>query len=332
MPRPHELRSYRRGAEWAIAAGAALELGIFAALSEQPTPADGLAKRLSLHPRGVRILLGALEALDLVRSESGVFALTGQGRARFVDAGTPDYEAAATRQWMRHIQDWATLLPETVRSGGPPAERIEKRWDQASLSRFMSAMAAKPPDTVRAVADLCMGRLAETGRAESGWRALDLGGGPGAFAREFVRRGMEVTLADRPEVIDHVATAYGLDGVPGLRLWKGDFLSELPEGPFHLVFLANVSHIYDVATNRTLISRLSARLAPGGPLAVLDFTRDASEFAALFAITMLLNTEGGTTYTRREYEAWMAAAGLAGFRHARVDADRELLSARKPAE
>ncbi|MFQ5678860.1 MAG: methyltransferase [Gemmatimonadota bacterium] len=329
---PGELKSGRRGAEWALAVGTAQALGILEALAEGPCSAGRLAETLALHPRGTEILLGILTDAGLASFTERGYALTGQGRARFIDRDAPDFEGDAMRLWLSNIRRWAGDLEEAVRRGGPPGDGPEPgrtREEMDSLSRFMAAMANKEPAFVEKVVAQCEARLGEGGHELSRSRVLDLGGGPGVFARAFIARGARAVLADRPEVVEHVAEAYGLGGVPGLELWQGDFLNKLPGGRFQLILLANITHIYDAETNADLLRRVAARLSPAGVVAILDFVRGASEFAGLFAVTMLLNTEAGNTYALADYETWLEGAGLARPRCLSLDADRQLLTARR---
>lgn len=336
MTGPSDLKACRRGAEWALAAAAAQELGFFGALDEGPLRADRLADVLGLDARGTTVLLGVLVDLGLVRQEGERFRLTGQGRARFVDRDTPDFEGDAVRLWRTNIRRWALQMEEAVRTGAPPegpprAAGIagEDEDEEASLARFMAAMASKESEGVERVAAACRDRLREGGIEPARSRSLDLGGGPGTFARRFAEWGGEVVLADRSEVIDHVVETYDLGSLRNLETWRGDFLEGFPEGPFHLVLLANITHIYDPETNARLLRRVAGATAPGGVVAILDFVRGISEFASLFAITMLLNTERGNTYARTDYEAWLAAAGYGEVRLLSLDPDRQLLTARR---
>jgi 2-polyprenyl-3-methyl-5-hydroxy-6-metoxy-1,4-benzoquinol methylase len=323
MPGLNDLGEFRRGAEWALALATALELGLVEALAEGIASTGELAARLSLDPRGVEALLGALAGLGAVRDEPGGWLLTGAARARLVDADAPDYEGESLRHWLRNVRRWAADLPEVVRHGRAPGadgpERAAPTRDD--LASFMAAMANRSPAIVEAVA----GRIRSL--APGARTLLDVGGGPGAYARALAGRGLRVTLYDRPEVIEHVAEVYGLASEPGIELVAGDFLESLPPGPFDVALLANVTHIYGPAANAELIRRCAGALAPGGRLAVLDFVRGISDFAPLFALTMLLSTQRGGTWSLREYAGWMQDAGLAGVRCASVGPDAQLVTA-----
>lgn len=325
MPRPSDLKDFRRHAEWALVSVTALELGVFDALSERPRTSEALAAALELDGRATRVLLGVLEEMELIRSEpDGRWRVTGPTRGLLLDRDTPDYQRDAVLRWLSQLRDWAAELPGALRRGGPPPGEDEEADDPEALERFQAAMANKNPTLVGEVVDACLDRAPERGRV------LDVGGGPGTFSREFLARGWEAVLVDRPEVVEHVASAYGLERLAGLELAAGDFNESLPEGPFDAVLLANITHIYDPAINRRLLERCAGRLAPGGVLCVMDFVRGVEPFAALFAVTMLMNTESGGTYTLDRYRGWLEDAGLREVRCVTVSEERQVVTAVRP--
>jgi SAM-dependent methyltransferase/DNA-binding transcriptional ArsR family regulator len=328
VPAPDDLKPFRRHAEWAVVASTARELGLYDALADGPATPGDLAEERDLDARGVEIVLGVLEEMGLVRVEpEGAYRLTGPARGFLVDRDTPDYMGEAVDLWLRNIREWTASLPGSVASGAPPEDALhgdEEMSDREAMESFQAAMANKNPRLVDAVVDAVVERASGPGRV------LDVGGGPGTFARAFVERGWEGVLQDRPEVVDHVAEAYGLADVEGLALVGGDFLEALPDGPFDVVFLANITHLWEAGTNRELLARCADRLAPGGVLAVMDFVRGVEPFAALFAVTMLLNTERGNTYSLHRYEEWLEGAGLRGVRCRSVTENRQVVTALRP--
>lgn len=325
-PDLRDLFTYRRGAEWGLVAAWGLELDLYRRLDDAPRSAVELAGATGWSARGLSILLEALSELGALRREGEAYRLTGGARARFLAEDTPDYSADSVRHWLVNVRTWAEDLGPAVRTGQPPEEEEDEELDEEErIARFQAAMASKDPVMVERVVEGALRRVRDPRRA------LDLGGGPGTFARRFAGRGLETVLMDRPEVVGHVSDAYGLAEVQGLSLVGGDFLRELPEGPFDVVILANITHLFNAETNRGLLDRLAERIRPGGVLAILDFVRGLSAFAPLFAITMLLNTEEGTTHGLDEYRSWLEEAGLGSLRWEAVDEDRHLLTARRAA-
>jgi SAM-dependent methyltransferase len=317
LPGPEELRECRRGAEWAAVAAAAVQVGLFEALAESPASANELARRLGLDARALGIVVEALLALGLVAREGSELRLGEEARARFVDQSSGVYEAGAVKRWLKTMRRWVRL-DEALRAGGP----LREDGDGAErVASFQAAMATKPPDQVRHVVASCLRRRP---RATS---VLDLGGGPGVHSRAFAARGLRVTLFDTPETIEHVGEAYELREAGGIELVAGDFLESLPAGRYDIVLLSNITHIYDADTNRDLLSRVASLQAPGDLLAIMDFVRGVSEFAPLFAITMLLATDSGNTYHLDMYRQWLTAASYEEMEVEDIDADRQLITA-----
>jgi SAM-dependent methyltransferase len=316
------LEQLRDGAELVVTVAAAADAGIFTALAEQPTDAAALARRTALDERAVTILLPILVDLELLHEQDGKYQLTGDARRTLGDPDSPEYLAGGLPLWLRNLNAW-TRLPEVLRSGHPIREEPaadRREW----LARFMAGMAAAPAERVRRLVEGCLQR-------RPGARTvLDLGGGPGHLAREFVNAGLQATLYDTPETIEFVGEAYGLERISGLTLVGGDFLTEpLPAGPFDIVLLSNITHMLSPRQNQELIAKVHASVAPRGTVAIADFVRGRSPRAARFALVMLLRAERGDTYSLEEYRQWLEAAGFRDLAMQDLDPDRQLITAER---
>ena len=149
------------------------------------------------------------------------------------------------------------------------------------------------------------------------------------MSRAFVDRGVSATLLDTPDIVDHVMDGYGLRGVDGLSVVPGDFNQSLPPGPFDVVLLSNVLHIYAPERNRALLARTFEALTVGGVVAVAEFLRGRSPRAARFGIQMLLHTDEGNAYGQEELSAWLLESGFAAIEVVDLDAQRQLVTAMK---
>ncbi|MFQ5536509.1 MAG: methyltransferase [Gemmatimonadota bacterium] len=310
-------------ADQAVLIAAASEAGIFRALADGPSTPSELAARLEYDERAVRITLQALAEAGLLRaSGDGRFAPTDRCAAELCDPDSPDYAGGGLPLWLRSIRAW-TRLSEVLRRGGPLEPRPKERSPE-DVARFMAGMAAAPRARVEKIVELCLARHPE---ARS---VLDVGGGPGHMARTFVEKGLEATLFDTRDILAYVADAYGLHDVAGLTLVAGDFREDpLPPGPFDIVLISNVMHIYSAEENRALVRHAAEVLAPGGVLAIAEFVRGRSGKAARFGVQMLLRSEGGDAYSGAEFAEWIQAAGLGDMDVEDVDPDRQLITARK---
>jgi SAM-dependent methyltransferase len=303
----------------AVLIAAASEAGVFGALNDGPRSAAEIASSLDYDHRAVRIVLLALEDTGLVTSEGDRFALSERGARELGDPGAPGFVGKGLPQWLRSIRA-STRLGEVLRRGGPVEKRTRARSPER-VARFTRAMAAAPVERLERIADLCLDRCPE---ARS---ILDLGGGPGHITRAFVARGLRGTLLDTPDIVAHVVDAYGLSEVEGLNVVAADFNRDpLPAGPFDIVLLSNVIHIYDEGAVRALVCRVADVLRPGGLVAIAEFLRGRSSRAGYLALQMLLKSDAGDTYSEEQLRDWMAEAGLGDIRVDSLDQDRQLVT------
>ncbi|MBM4319124.1 MAG: methyltransferase domain-containing protein [Deltaproteobacteria bacterium] len=151
-------------------------------------------------------------------------------------------------------------------------------------------------------------------------RMIDLGGGPGHYACEAVRRWpeLEAVVVDLPLTVQ-VAREYlagqGLDG--RVHTWTCDFYREAHfdlGGPADLVLISQVLHAEGPAENQALLSKVFPHLRPGGWIIVaenlVDSERTSPREGALSAVNMLAGTERGRTYTAEEITGWLRQAGF----------------------
>lgn len=323
MPPPHpfDAWSLREAAEALLLVTAALEAGILEEVEGARTASEVAATR-GLDPRAAAVCLGALEAIGVVERDADRYRLSPFGRSRFVDPASPRYVAGELALWRAGLRGWL-FLEEVLRSGRPLPEDAAA----SSRARLYRALDVKPPERVAAVVDGTLER-APARRP----RVLDLGGGSGVYAREFLARGCRVTLVDTPETIRHVSDAFGLGGLEGLTLVEGDFTAELPPGPFDALLVADVLHGLSGESARRLLERAGSVTGRKGVVAVLDLFRGRSARAAFYAVTLLLYGEGADTHAGDDVVTWLEGAGFGTARFQDLDGGRALLTAvRVPA-
>lgn len=289
---------------------AACRLGVFDAL-EEPAKVEELAERLNVSRRGLRILLDALVGLGLLAWRDGRFANTSLTERLLTTRGA-DSRVHRILHGARLYERWAGLT-EAVRSGRPvPEDRIpvELAGDRRAFARAMADSARGIARQTAASLDLREVR-----------KLLDIGGGPGVYAVAFAQRqpNLEVTILDDAETLEVAAETVRRAGLAErIHLLPGNALELHLESAFDLVFVSNVLHIYPPERNRELLRRAATALAPGGRLVVKDFFLDGGGASGkqgptwnlLFAVNMLVSTEGGDCYTEAEVLSWCRDAGL----------------------
>jgi hypothetical protein len=306
---------------------AAADLDVFTALSRQSMMAATLAAAIGADPRATTILLDSLVALELLDKRQDVYSVPPDVTER-LSADSPINVLAAVRHQGNCLRRWAQLA-QVVRDG-TPAERVPSiRGAVADCEAFIGAMnsftAGVAPDIV--------GKLA----SRQFQRLLDVGGASGTWTIAFLRAAPDATavLFDRPDVIPMARTRLKSAGLlDRVTLVPGDYdVDVLPAGA-DFAWLSAVTHQNSRAQNQALFARIHAALTAGGTLVIRDIVMDPSRTGppagALFAVNMLVATEGGNSYTFNESREDLTAAGFADIELLHEDEwMNSLISARK---
>lgn len=296
---------------------AAAELNLFAALKgPAPLAAAKVAKKLQCDQRGVTALLDALTAIGLVKKQAGRYALA-SGAEALLTPESPRTILAMAQHQANCLRNWAQLAM-VVKSGKPAPKIPSVRGAEGDAESFISGMhnisAPFADEVIRAIKPLKFTEL------------LDLGGASGTWTMAFLRAcpGSRAFLFDLPHVIP-MAKRRIKDSqmVERVRLVAGDFMRDpLPAGA-DLVWVSAIVHQNSRAQNRQLFASVFRALAPGGRIAIRDIVMELGHtqpvMGALFAINMLVATEGGGTFTLEELREDLASAGFAGVSLARKD-------------
>ncbi len=187
-------------------------------------------------------------------------------------------------------------LPDRLDAGDPPLEP-----EHATINR-LGATVATDESTVRAAVTAA---VREHPGAD---RVLDVGGAPGVYAAEFVARGFDVTLCDRPERVGPSRPFLATDPVDAVEIDYDDPGADLPAAD--LAFVPGASHRLPPEGNRALLANLRSVLDAGGTAVLVDHVRGRSPQAATVAVEALATTAGGDTYTEERYREWLLEAGF----------------------
>lgn len=260
-------------------------------LGALPGTAGHLAARLDLDPAAVTVVLEALAVFGVVTADADGGYTAGPA-APGPDAG------AVLNHHARSLRQWATGITDQLRGTATAPTAVP-----ASPERWLDSMATHARRVAPAAVDACLARAPEAASV------LDLGGGHGEYALELARRGLRVTMQDRPVMID-IARSRGTLEAAGVELFAGDFFEVLAEGPFDLVFCAGVTNTFGAERNLALYDRVRSCLAPEGVLVIQSLLRDHHPTAVLFGVQMLSVGNGGDAHPEARYREWLARTGF----------------------
>jgi SAM-dependent methyltransferase len=139
--------------------------------------------------------------------------------------------------------------------------------------------------------------LVDTFEVGPGRRVLDLGCGPGLYTNRLARTGASVTGLDLSErSLAHAAAVAAAEGLDATYV-RGDYLADLPAGPFDLALLIYCDYgAIGPDERQRLLRHVASRLAPDGAL-VLD----------VHALARLTSVTPGTTVTHAPDGGFWAA-------------------------
>jgi C-methyltransferase len=290
-----------------------IELGVFARLAEQPATADDVARDLELAPRGSRLLLNALVAIDAVEEKDGTYRLA-PSTAETLNPAHERYLGEVSRiltsRW-----EWEAMgrLPEAVRRGGPVIAENAERLDYGYYEEFAAHASAVTKPTVARVTATIRDWAAQCERLH----VLDLACGHGHYGFTIAQQHPQARIwsVDNPQVLEiaqkHAAKLGVADRVETVA---GDMFTMDLGGPYDLVLIGNILHHHTPERATELLRRVAAVTNSGGKLILVGITADdgpvrESPEAHLFSLLMLVWTESGEAHSAGTYQRMLSAAG-----------------------
>ena len=295
------------GGYWSTCAlHAGVKLAVFTPLAGEPLTAQELASRIDCDSRGLAMLLNALTALELLDKQGDKYLAT-PFAAQFLSRTSPGYLGHIIMHHHHLMTGWANL-DKAVQSGAPIRERASHDDVASSRESFLMGMF----NLAMMVAPKIVPNIDLSGRR----RLLDLGGGPGTYAIHFCQQNpdLNAVICDLPttrEFAEQTIERFGLSS--RVSFLAGDFeVEELPQG-FDVAWLSHILHGVGPQTCADILKKTLTALEPGALILVqefiLDDTKDAPLFPALFSLNMLLGTPDGQAYSESELIDLLTAAG-----------------------
>ena len=289
---------------------AVLELDLFTTIGDRSWTIPNLAKELKVSERGLSILCRNLAAVGVLRKRGASYKNSRLG-ATALNAHHRAYRGGYLHLIKSHWADWVRLV-ESVRSGLPIDHDVPDGPDYRR--QFTWAMHHRTLEIAPAIA-------AQIPLAGS-TTLLDLGGGPGTYAMAFLSKNplLRATVCDREAALEVAKEIAGTHKARRrLSYLPLDFSSEPIPGTYDVIWYSNVLHIYSPEENWAIFRRARAALRPGARFIIQDaFLHDREGLypaeASLFAVSMLLFTEGGNTYSTLETTRWLKEAGFVSVR------------------
>ena len=289
---------------------AAVSLGIFDALrGKEALDAAALAAAIGAEARATGLLADALAVMGLLGKDGRRYRLN-ELSATYLTTGSPRDFSSMVRFEALSWDVWGRL-EEAVRTGRPARVPDMYQTDEAETGIFIDAM----DSLVRARGDA---EVTADALDLSGARLLlDIGPGPATYPIALCRRypALRATLYDLPGTLRITERYVHASDVAGrIEYVAGDYRTDAVPGGQDVVFLSNIIHGEDEATNEALMGKLADSLVPGGRLIIKDHilegSRAETDTGTVFSLLMLLTTAGGRCYSFGEVRGWLERSGL----------------------
>jgi 2-polyprenyl-3-methyl-5-hydroxy-6-metoxy-1,4-benzoquinol methylase len=315
----------------------ACNLGVFEELSQGPTTAESLAKKLNVHPDACRRLLVALKQLGLVDRESD----------RYRNSELGDFLTSQSAVKLEPLSMWGSPWPHMWEFLLDAIREFSPRWQQALGSTAEETFAALYEDPVRlrrfcqlmdAFSLLIGQEIAERFDFAPHRFVMDVAGGPGGLAIQIGRkhphlRGIIMDLPPVCRVAEERIAANGLSDRFSTQT------ADLLNGPYPLgadvITLSWILHDWGDENCRKILRNCFEALPSKGVLLisenVLNNDLSGTQFGVLMSLHMLVVCEPGAKERNEdEYRSLLEETGFRNIEVVRFDAPRDLIICRKP--
>lgn len=286
-------------------------LGIFTALAAGPAPLAGLASRLQISPRTLRLVTDALVTTGFLLATPDGYENSPTVATFLAGAPGPDLRPVLTL-WDQVIYPQWLHLEESIRHDRRALGYQDFTPDQQVIfSDGVAALTAGSARALGAAYDFAPHR-----------RMLDLGGGTGEFVLSARRASpaLQVSLFELPKTV--AAVREGLARTPGgadVEIVEGDFLVDAIPGGYDVFLISNIMHLYLPEKNIALLRRIRAAAKAGARVLLVDFWTNAARtepaYAALIAAEFQIVSGEGDVYPVDTVFEWLKEAGFLPVRH-----------------
>jgi SAM-dependent methyltransferase len=285
---------------------AGVKLDVFTIIGKYHLKGADVADKLKSDKRGVKMLLNALSAMDLLLKKEDIYSNTPLSLT-FLSKHSSRYMGHILLHHHNLMESWSQL-DIAVRSGRSVRHRAT-HTDEEEQKNFLMGMF----NLAMNLAPVLVPKVNLSDRRH----LLDLGGGPGTYAIHFCMANplLKATVYDLPTTRFFAEKTIAKFKLQDRIAFRGvDYLKEGIEGIYDVVWLSQILHGEGPEDCRKIIRKAVSVLEPGGMILIHDFilnnSMDGPLFPALFSLNMLLGTPSGQSYSERQIRDMLSDAGV----------------------
>jgi SAM-dependent methyltransferase len=277
----------------------ACELDIFSVIGDESLSAEEISRIINTDKRATETLLNAVCGMELLEFHEMKYRNTETSMKHLVH-GSPEYLGN-----LEHIaglwDSWSDLI-QIIRSGQPinytELQKKDEKWLESFANSTNWRASIEAPEVLSHI-DL-----------KKVNKVLDLGGGKGAYAKQFIKINPNLTVYvfDFPEVIRFTKQMiYDEELENKIVPIAGDFTEDDLGKGYDLIFISNVLNLYSIWDAVKLLQKCYDALNHGGQVVVheniIDDDRTTPLEFALNSVNLLVNTLKGSALS--ETDVWI---------------------------
>ena len=298
---------------------AGVKLDVFTIIGKDHLKGKDVADKLDGDKRGVKMLLNALSAMDLLVKKEDIYSNTPLSLT-FLCKDSSRYIGHIILHHHNLIESWSRL-DVAVRSGRSVRHRVT-HTDEEQRENFLMGMF----NLAMNLAPVLAPKVDLSGRRH----LLDLGGGPGTYAIHFCMNNprLKATVYDMPTTRPFAEKTIAKFNLQKRIDFKDvDYLEEDIEGIYDVAWLSHILHGEGTEDCCKIIGKAVSALEPGGMILIHDFilndSMDGPLFPALFSLNMLLVTPSGQSYSEKQIRDMLSDAGVREIRRIFFDSPND---------
>jgi len=302
-----------------------LELKLFSFLKKNSMSANQLANITKSKVEGIKVLLNALTAMGALKVNKGLYRNTSITYKYFCES-SPDFKKGTVMLKLDSRDEYSDLL-QTIKKG-----RSLKKFDGSDDPIFRALFTYAMHER----SDLYANKIATLVTQNRVGKLIDIGAGSGSYSAAILKKdnNATATLMDRAAAIKVAREIHKKKSIyKRLKFINGDLFSDEFGFGYNTVFLSNIVHIYNIYENKVILKKINKALVNGGRVILYDFflkeSRTEPYEAALFAVTMLLYTKTGKSYTYSEVRALLKKTGFARIKKTEIGHGSSIIEAFK---
>ena len=305
---------------------------VFDLLDEGPKTVEQVAELSGASVRGLRAIMNALTAFQLLSKDAGGRYATTPESSTFLVKSKPSFMGGIIEHTSTQLIPGWLALNNIVRTGKPEHGVNEENTGSEFFQQFVEAIFPMSYAAASRLADVL-----DVASAAQPVSVLDLAAGSGVWSIALAQRSpqVSVTAVDWPGVLEvtrRVATRFG---VAGRYTFVAGDLATADFGTGHnIAVLGHILHSEGERRSRELLRKTFRALAPGGTIAIQEFLvdeeRSTNTMGLIFAVNMLTMTQEGDTFSFTEIAGWLRDAGFENPRTVESPGPSPLILADRP--